>query len=162
MKKMMLAAAVLVCLPAMAVAQGTAARGTDASGRWEAMFYTDNGQIPATIILKKDGEKLAGTISGAQGETEIWGTQKGNAVVLSLNFETGNGAMTITLNGTQDGDAMAGSADFGGQGGADWDAKRAAEPGASRPRPRRRRRTSAGRGCWRSTPRLEAARPPSH
>jgi hypothetical protein len=135
MKKMILAAAVLVCLPAMAVAQGAAAKGTDASGRWEATFYTDNGQIPATIFLKKDGEKLAGTISGAQGETEIWGTQKGNAVVLSLNFETGNGPITITLNGTQDGDAMAGSADFGGQGGADWDAKRAAEPASPTAQP---------------------------
>jgi hypothetical protein len=133
MKKMILAAAILVCLPAAAVAQIAAAKSSDASGRWEAMFYTDNGQIPATIVLKKDGEKLAGTISGAQGETEIWGTQKGTAVVLSLNFETGNGTITITLNGAQDGDSMAGSADFGGQGGADWDAKRAAEPAMSQP-----------------------------
>jgi hypothetical protein len=127
MKKMSLAAAVLLCVPAAAVAQTAAARSNDASGRWEATFYTDNGAIPATIVLKKEGEKLAGTISGQQGQTEIWGTQKGPEVVLSLNYDTGNGAITITLNGKQDGDSMAGSADFGGQGGADWDAKRAAE-----------------------------------
>ena len=133
MKKMMLAAAVLACLPAAAVAQSAAAKSDDASGRWETRFYTDNGEIPATIILKKDGEKLAGTISGAQGQTEIWGTQKGTAVVLSLIYEAGNGSMTITLNGTQDGDSMAGAADFGGQGGANWDARRAAEPAAGKP-----------------------------
>lgn len=133
MKKMMLAAAVLVCVPAAAVAQSAALKSGDASGRWEATFYTDNGEIPATIVLKKDGEKLAGTISGAQGQTEIWGTQKGTAVVLSLIYETGNGSMTITLNGTQDGDSMSGGADFGGQGGANWDAKRAADPAASKP-----------------------------
>lgn len=133
MKKMMLAAAVLVCVPAAAVAQSAALKSSDASGRWEATFYTDNGEIPATMVLKKDGEKLAGTISGAQGQTEIWGTQKGTAVVLSLIYETGNGSMTITLNGTQDGDSMSGGADFGGQGGANWDAKRAADPAASKP-----------------------------
>ena len=77
MRKMILAAAVLLCVPAAAVAQTAAARSNDASGRWEATFYTDNGAIPATIVLKKDGEKLAGTISGQQGQTEIWGTQKG-------------------------------------------------------------------------------------
>jgi hypothetical protein len=131
--KKFLAAAVLVCVPAAAVAQSAAVKSDDASGRWEATFYTDNGEIPATIVLKKDGEKLAGTISGAQGQTEIWGTQKGTAVVLSLIYETGNGSMTITLNGQLDGDSMAGSADFGGQGGANWDARRAADPAASKP-----------------------------
>ncbi len=131
--KKILAAAVLVCVPAAAVAQSAALKSSDASGRWEATFYTDNGEIPATIVLKKDGEKLAGTISGAQGQTEIWGTQKGTAVVLSLIYETGNGSMTITLNGTQDGDSMSGGADFGGQGGANWDARRAADPAASKP-----------------------------
>lgn len=133
MKKMILAATVLACLPAAAVAQSAAAKSDDASGRWEATFYTDNGEIPATIVLKKEGEKLAGTISGAQGQTEIWGTQKGTAVVLSLIYESGNGSMTITLNGTQDGDSMSGGADFGGQGGANWEAKRAADPAPSTP-----------------------------
>lgn len=135
MKKMILAAAVLVCLSTAAVAQSVAAKSDNASGRWEATFYTDNGEIPATIVLKKDGEKLAGTISGAQGQTDIWGTQKGPAVVLSLIYETGNGSMTITLNGTQDGDSMSGGADFGGQGGANWDARRAADPAESKPAP---------------------------
>jgi hypothetical protein len=42
----------------------------------------------------------------------------------------GNGPVTISITGKQDGDSMTGSVDFGGQAQADWGAKRAAAAGS--------------------------------
>ena len=56
---------------------------------------------------------------------------------MSVNFsvQTPNGPFAIVMNGTQDGDAIAGTMDFGGQGQAEWSGKRRGGHGR-RPLPR--------------------------
>ena len=121
------AVAAVVCVLAMGP---VAAQAQDASGRWEATFYTQQGPLPATVVLKKDGEKLTGTVTSQQGELAVSGTQKGNDIALNATLDMGNGPVTLSITGKQDGDSMTGSVDFGGQGQADWGAKRAPAAGS--------------------------------
>ena len=94
---------------------------------------TPNGPMTVALTLKKDGEKLSGTIAGPQGEVAVQGTQKDKAVDVNFSVQTPNGPFAIVMAGNQDGDAIAGTMDFGGQGQAEWTGKRRAA------RPRRRR-----------------------
>ena len=121
--------AAVVCVLAVGVV--APAQAQDASGKWEATFYTQQGPLPATVVLKKDGEKLTGTVTSQQGELVVAGTQKGSDIALSATLDMGNGPVTISISGKQDGDSMTGSVDFGGQGQADWGAKRAAAAGSA-------------------------------
>ena len=124
MKKTMMAFVCAVGMVSSAQAQG-AAPARDAAGRWNATFYTDGGTTLATMLLKKDGDKVTGTISSDLGEAPIAGTQKGADLSLSIAADFGNGPITILLTGKLDGDVMTGIADIGGQSQADWGAKRA-------------------------------------
>jgi hypothetical protein len=119
--------AAVVCVLAMVP---VAAQAQDASGKWEATFYTQQGPLPATVVLKKDGEKLTGTVTSQQGELAVAGTQKGSDIALSATLDMGNGPVTISITGKQDGDSMTGSVDFAGQAQADWGAKRAPAAGS--------------------------------
>jgi hypothetical protein len=105
-------------------------QGTDAGGIWDVSFNTPNGTITAALTLKKDGEKLTGSIAGPQGEVAIEGTQKDKAVVVNFSVQTPNGPFAIVMNGNQDGDAIAGTMDFG-QGQAEWIGKRRGQAGTA-------------------------------
>jgi hypothetical protein len=99
---------------------------SDAAGTWDVNFTTPNGPMTVSLTLKKDGEKLSGSIAGPQGEVAVQGTQKEKAVVVNFSVQTPNGPFAIVMNGNQDGDAIAGTMDFGGQGQAEWTGKRRA------------------------------------
>ncbi len=112
------------------------AQGNGAAGTWDVSFTTPNGPMTVALNLKKDGDKLSGTIVGPQGEVAVEGTQKDNAVAVNFSVQTPNGAFAIVMNGKQDGDAIAGTMDFGGQGQAEWTGKRrggAASPSGGAP-----------------------------
>lgn len=117
---------------AMLLAGPVYAQGPDAAGTWDVNFNTPNGPMSAALTLKKDGEKLTGSIAGPQGEAAVQGTQKEKAVVVNFSVQTPNGPFAIVMNGNQDGDAIAGMMDFNGQGQAEWTGKRrsAAAPSA--------------------------------
>jgi len=108
-----------------------AAAQSDAAGIWDVSFTTPNGPMTAALTLKKDGEKLSGSIAGPQGEVAVAGTQKEKAIVVNFSVQTPNGPFAIVMNGNQDGDAIAGTMDFGGQGQADWTGKRRAAQAAA-------------------------------
>lgn len=119
MKASILAIVCAIAMPALAAGQAS-----DVSGKWEATFFTEQGPLPATMVLKKEGEKLTGTISSVQGEVATSGIQKGNEITLHLTLDTGNGPIDIAISGKQDGDSLTGTVDIGGQGTAQWAAKR--------------------------------------
>ena len=99
-------------------------QGTDAAGTWDVTFTTPNGPMAVSLTLKKEGEKLTGSIAGPQGEVAVQGTQKEKAVVVNFSVQTPNGPFAIAMNGSQDGDAITGTMDFGGQGQSEWSGKR--------------------------------------
>jgi hypothetical protein len=107
------------------------AQGADAAGTWDVTFTTPNGPMSVALTLKKDGEKLTGTIAGPQGEVAVQGTQKDKAVAVNFSVQTPNGALAIAMNGNQDGDGINGTMDFGGQGQSEWTGKRRGGNGAA-------------------------------
>ena len=97
------------------------AQTADAAGTWDISVNTPNGPIAALLVLKKDGEKLTGSIASPQGEVAVEGTQKDKTVSVNFTVQTSNGPMAIVMNGTQDGDAVAGTTTVG-----EWSGKRRA------------------------------------
>ena len=119
----MICSALAVAVPALA---------QDATGRWDLTVIRPDGQNQAVLVLKKDGEKLTGSIARPQGESiPVTGSQKGPEVVLAFAVPTQNGNINVTLRGRQDGDAMKGTADLGDRGQAEWNAARAASTSTS-------------------------------
>jgi hypothetical protein len=104
--------ALLVAAPGRAQ---TGAASNDASGKWNLTFNTTQGTEPATLTLKKDGDKLSGLISGPRGDQEVFGSQKNADVQIGFSLTTPNGPIDISLNGTQNGNSMSGTALAAGQ-----------------------------------------------
>ena len=70
---------------------GARAGATDISGTWEfSVSMEDPGgpqNVASTFALKQDGEKL----TGAQGESKVTGTVKGNKVVINVEGKNRRG-----------------------------------------------------------------------
>lgn len=121
MKTLLSAAALLLATCAPAFAQNA-----DITGTWDVTVTTTQGQMPAsTLVLKKDGEKIVGTMSGPQGDVYVEAEVKEKAVTLYASVPTQQGPIDITFSGMADGSTMKGTVDFGGRGGGDWSATRA-------------------------------------
>jgi hypothetical protein len=131
--------ALLACLAAPAAAQTTSTTSTtttaaaaDVLGTWDATVTTAQGQaIPSQLKLKKDGEKLVGTIGSQMGEMPVEAEVKGKTLTVWFNFQNQGGqAMAIELSGTVEGDTVKGKMAVGGQPGGDFIATRAKDPNA--------------------------------
>ena len=105
----------------------------DASGKWQLTVTTQDREPRTTsMALKKDGEKLSGTLIGLQGnEIAVAGTQIKADVSLSFTAPTQNGPVPISMKGRQDGDSMKGTLLAGSDTQGEWTAVRTAAPGTS-------------------------------
>jgi hypothetical protein len=123
--------ALVLCLAAPAVAQTTPATpapaAADVVGTWDATVTTAQGPIPTQIKLKKDADKLVGTISSQMGESPIEAEVKGKTLSIWFNFQGQNGTMAIEMTGTVEGDSIKGPMSAGGQVAGDWVATRVKE-----------------------------------
>lgn len=127
MKPLLTACAILALALSVAVhAQETKKdTKTDATGTWDISIDTPQGVMAGVATFKQEGEKLSGTQSGPGGEEMMLeGTVKDAtlAYVIKLNMQ-GN-EMAITFSGKVDGDAIAGTFEFGGMASGAWTAKR--------------------------------------
>jgi hypothetical protein len=86
--------------------------GSDAAGSWKVTFATDAGPFDGTLQLKRDGNALSGTWSGALGDSRpVTGTWRNGYVELSFPAEWPKdrtsapaGTATARLAGWIDGD----------------------------------------------------------
>ena len=118
---------IAVALVAMFAVVGlVSAQAVDVTGRWDVSFNTQQGQLPASLSISKEGDKLVGMLSSQQGDTPISAEVKDKAVTIYANLQTNSGGLQIVMSGTVSGETMGGSVDFGGRGTAEWSAKRAA------------------------------------
>lgn len=129
---------VALALSAPGLAQnvnGQDVSGPNVSGKWSVIVTTDQGTTPAELTLTKDGSKVTGLVAGEAGEVPLTGEQKAKEVTLTFTYPSNDGPVNVTMTGTQDGDAMGGSLDFGGRGQMAWTAKRtaAAAPAQAKP-----------------------------
>jgi hypothetical protein len=80
----------------------------DVSGKWTYETQGRNGPQTATLMLKQDGEKLSGTVSGGRGgDVEISeGMVHGDNVMFSVTREFNGNSVTMKYNGAISGDEM--------------------------------------------------------
>ncbi len=124
----------IACLAAPAAAQTTPAALADVAGTWDATVTTAQGQtIQSQLKLKKDGEKIVGTISSQMGETPVEAQVKGKALTIWFNYQGQNGPMAVEMAGTVEGDTVKGTLAVAGTPGGDWTATRAKDPNAKDP-----------------------------
>jgi len=117
--------AALACT--LTVATPLFAQDADILGNWDVTVTTGPGpETSAPLVLKKDGEQIVGTFSSPQGDQSVEAAVKEKAVTIWFSVRTQNGPISITMNGTAEGDTMKGSMDFGGRGQGQWRARRAA------------------------------------
>ncbi len=124
-RSFIVAACVAVAAAASAqTAPQSSAPAADATGTWNVSFNTQQGVIPATITLKKSGDKIAGTIASQQGESEAEAEVKGNALTVWFNYSANGQQIAVEMTGTIDGDSGKGAVNAGGNPVGDWTATR--------------------------------------
>ena len=84
------------------------------------------GEIPAVAMLKQDGDKLTGTLSGPAGDLVIAGSVTGRTVKIDFEADTPQGKLPVTMTGDMGATSVTGKASIAGLGEADWTATRAA------------------------------------
>ena len=131
--------ALTIALAAPAVAQSTTSATTTATtstaavdviGTWNATVTTQQGPIPSEIKLRKDGDKIVGTLASQMGEVPVEAAVKGKALSIWFNFQGQNGPIAIELAGDVAGDSVKGSMIVGGQPAGEFVATRAKAAGA--------------------------------
>jgi hypothetical protein len=125
------ALALAIFLAASGAAQTPAATPAPATadviGTWDMTVTTPQTAIPSQLKLRKDSDKIVGTISSQMGESNVQAEVKGKDLSVWFNFQGQNGPMAIELNGTVDGDSAKGAMVIGGQVGGEWVATRSKE-----------------------------------
>ena len=112
-----------------AAAAGPAAGAaiTDLNGKWDIkIVIAGMGEMPAVAVMKQDGEKLTGTISGPAGEMAFAGTVVGKTVKFDFEADTPQGKLPVSMTGDIGATSVSGKASIAGMGEADWTATRAA------------------------------------
>jgi len=117
MKGFLIAIGLLAAAPAYA---------QDASGKWQLSVTTEQrGTQTTSMALKKDGDKLSGTVAGPRDSIlSVAGTQSGADVSLSFTVPTDDGAIAVSMEGRQDGDSMTGTLKAGTDLAGSWTATR--------------------------------------
>ena len=115
----------LVCV--LAFAAPVSAQDADILGSWEVSVSAGQGPpMSSPMVLKMDRDQIVGTFSTPQGDQNVEASVKQKAVTIWFSVRTQNGPISITMNGTAEGDTMKGSMDFSGREQGQWSAKRAA------------------------------------
>ena len=118
--------AIVSGLAAPALAQpAPPATGADAVGTWNVTFNTPQQAVPAQLVLKKDGDKMTGTVSSDMGSAPVEAQLKGKQLDIWFTFQGQNGPMQIEMTGNMEGDTVKGPLAIGGSPGGDWVATRA-------------------------------------
>lgn len=121
----------------------------DVTGKWDLTVNTDQGARPGTLTISRNGDTLAGSVSGPQGDIPVDISLKEKAITISMSVQTQNGTLNITMDGTVDGDQMNGQLTMGTSGTATWSAKRAAPAaGQQAPPPGQQQPAATMTGTW--------------
>ncbi len=127
-------AAFVLCLVVFACAAANAQQGSqkpekksvDVSGNWTMTLDMAMGTANPTLVLKQDGEKLAGTYTGRYGTFDLLGSVKDRAIqfTFTMNAEGQTATMAFVGEVAEDGQSMKGTAQLDEMGDATWSAKK--------------------------------------
>lgn len=104
----------------------------DATGTWKWSFTGQDGTVrDTTLKLKVDGDKVTGSVSGRNGDTEIEkGKLSGDEISFQVTRDFNGTKFTAKYKGKISGDAIKGKMEFERDGettSRDWEAKREAK-----------------------------------
>ena len=147
MKKLLL---IVACV--LAFVLSASAQVPDISGTWEIVVATSQGSQSAPMELKKEGDRFVGVFYTPQGNADVSATLKGKEVAFVLPpFQTQNGPITVSMNGTVDGSMMSGTMLIGEMN-LDWSAKRTAPAAGAQEKPAPQEKPAAQKqdlsGAW--------------
>ncbi|MFN0122102.1 MAG: hypothetical protein ACKV2V_16535, partial [Blastocatellia bacterium] len=105
---------ILACCAVPALAQADKLLGS-----WEGKMESMRGEQPISVVFKKEGDAITGTMPGMRPGTEMKMTDvkvDGSQVTAKANVETPNGALVINYKFMLEGDNLngQGSLDFNG------------------------------------------------
>jgi imidazolonepropionase-like amidohydrolase len=93
----------------------------DPSGEWDLAMQTPQGSITVHLSLRRDGERLAGTLTGPSGPVELrTATVTGNQIRLTATISMGTESIDTITVGTIEGDTMRGTITAGAMGSFDF------------------------------------------
>ena len=82
----------------------------DVAGEWNLMLDFQGQELPITLILAQDGERVGGELSTMLGIGKIEsGKVRGNKISATADTEMQGNAMEFVITGSVDGDSMAGT-----------------------------------------------------
>ena len=81
----------------------------DPSGEWELIVRTPQGDMNSRLSLRRDGERLSGTLTGPTGATPVQNaTVTGNQLRFTTSLQIGADTMEATVTATIEGDSIRG------------------------------------------------------
>jgi len=99
------------------------------AGKWNmSVDVPQQGPMNSVLLLKQDGKKLTGTLTGPQGEVPVEGEYTDGKISFAMSFQGSNGSMSLGFSGAlKDNGTLAGTLDFGQGQTLNWTAERAKE-----------------------------------
>jgi len=117
-------------------------QAANVAGTWDITIESPQGKRTVLLIIKKNGDKLAGAIKSPQGETALESIALNNDdIAFALTRQIQGQDMKFSYTGKVAKDSMKGDVDFGGQATGTWSAvphkedAAAAAPPAAAPAP---------------------------
>jgi hypothetical protein len=81
----------------------------DPSGEWELVVRTPQGDMNSRLSLRREGERLSGTLTGPTGATPVQNaTVTGNQLRFTTSLQIGADTMEATVTATIEGDSIRG------------------------------------------------------
>lgn len=107
----------------VAQARPLAALQSGVVGAWDITIDSPQGQNKALLVLKKEGDKLTGSLKGARGERPLESvTLTAGDITFVIKANIQGQDMVFTYKGKVEKDSMKGDADFGGFASGTWSA----------------------------------------
>jgi hypothetical protein len=82
-------------------------------GNWNLTMQSPMGAREVKADFASSGGAISGTFTGDQGAAPLTGTLDGNAVTFAATVSGPMGQLELKFGGTLDGDAIAGTVQFG-------------------------------------------------
>jgi hypothetical protein len=102
----------------------SASAQTSVAGDWSLTIQSPTGTRTVPLTLKQDGEKITGMFKGPQGELPVEGTLVGNELKFAFAIPIQGQSLDISMTGKVEGEAVNGTAQFGGFGEGPFSMKR--------------------------------------
>ncbi len=96
-----------------ALASSAFAADADITGTWNMITETAAGPGSPKFTLKQSGKEVTGEYQGALGQAPVTGTVSGNSVALKFTVDVVGQSLTVTYEGTVEGNTMKGKVSLG-------------------------------------------------